>query len=141
MPNFLTVTAERNTLLKRGVVYLSPGTQKVVFGVTNTQQVGFKVFQQSEEEDLQPIDTMLLNALHCKGLHKRWGVVLAGDGTDGKVGFLEMVKFGEVVFAQDSYSSLNPIKPENVANTGISRVVPLGEMVKQISDEVGRAEG
>ena len=54
---------------------------------------------------------------------------------------MEMVKFGETVFAQDSYSSLNPIKPENVANTGISRVVPLGEMVKQISDEVGRAEG
>ncbi len=135
------MTAERNTILKRGVVYLSPGNQNVVFGVVDTKQVGFRVFQRSEQEELQPIDAMLLNAMHCKGLHKRWGVVLAGDGTDGKVGFLEMVKFGETVFAQDSYSSLNPIKPENVTNTGISRVVPLGEMVKQISDEVGRAEG
>lgn len=134
------LTAERNTILKRGVVYLSPGTHNVVFGVTNTKKVGFKVSQRTGEEELQPIDAMLISAIHCKGIHRRLGVVLAGDGSDGKIGFLEMLKFGETVFAQDSYSSLNPIKPENVASTGISRVVPLGEMVRHICDEVGRVE-
>jgi len=48
-----------------------------------------------------------------------------------------LVKQGEMVFAQDSYSSLNPLKPEIVSNTGIARIVPLGEMVKFIVDEVG----
>jgi len=134
------LTAERNTILKRGVVYLCPGTQNVVFGVTNTKKVGFKVSQRTGEESLQPIDAMIMSATHCRGIHRRWGVVLAGDGSDGKIGFLEMVKFGETVFAQDAYSSLNPIKPENVTNTGITRVVPLGEMVKHICDEVGSVE-
>ena len=134
------VTAEKNTLLKRGVVYLSPGSQNVVFGVTNTKRVAFKVNKRSESEKFPPIDTMLINALRCKNLDKRSGVVLAGDGIDGKVGFLEMVKFGETVYAQDSYSSLNPVKPENVANTGIARIVPLEEMVTHISSEMGTVQ-
>ena len=133
--------AERNTILKRGTVYISPGSQKATFGVTNTNQIGFKVTPYGEGspgETRKPTDDMIFSAVRCNGLDKRCGAVLAGDGTDGKIGFLEMVKFGEMVFAQDSYSSLNPIKPENVSNTGIARIVPLTDMVKHVQDEMGR---
>lgn len=136
------LTADKNTILKKGSVYISSGDQSVQFGITKTDQTAFKVAQNTEggQRNLRPIDNMLQSAIRCKGFEKRLGVVLAGDGADGKVGFLEMAKNGEKVFAQDSYSSLNPIKPEIVSSTGITRVVPLGEMVKAITDEIGRVE-
>lgn len=135
------LAADKNTILKKGSVYISSGNQGVIFGMTRTGQTGFMVKQKTEEEarrPSRPVDEMLLSAMRCKGFDKRVGVVLAGDGVDGKIGFLEMVKHGERVFAQDSYSSLNPIKPEIVSNTGIARIVPLGDMVKFIVDEVGK---
>ncbi len=106
-------------------------------------QSAFKVGSMRKGEDVdrsfKPLNHMLESAIKCKAFDKRVGVVLAGDGTDGKVGFLEMVKVEDKVFAQDSYSSLNPIKPENIANTGVARIVPLGAMVKSIVNEVGRS--
>lgn len=136
------LTADKNTILKKGSVYISSGNQSVQFGTTKTGQTAFKVSQNTEggQRNLRPIDNMLFSAIRCKGFERRLGVVLAGDGADGKVGFLEMAKNGEKVFAQDSYSSLNPIKPEIVSSTGITRVIPLGEMVKAITDEIGRVE-
>lgn len=135
------LAADRSTLMKNGTVYISPGDQSVKFGVTRTGQTAFKVFRRKGEDagkPSKPIDEMLLSAIRCRGFDKRVGVVLAGDGTDGKIGFLEMVKSDATVFAQDSYSSLNPVKPEYVASTGVARIVPLGDMVKNITVEVGR---
>lgn len=133
--------ADRNTILRKGCVYISCGKQTVRFGITKTGQSAFKVSQEEEENPAnppRPIDEMVHSAMRCKGFDKRVGIVLAGDGDDGKIGFLEMVKHGEAVFAQDFYSSLNPVKPEIVSNTGIARIVPLGDMVKFIIDEVGK---
>ncbi len=117
------------------------GTQRVVFGQTRTKKTGFKVESlNGQKKGFRVIDDMLLSAARCRGLDKRTGVVLAGDGVDGKLGFLEMVKFGEKVFTQDSYSSLNPVKPGNVASTGISRTVPLAGMAKRVVEDIGKRE-
>lgn len=133
--------ADRNTIIKKGAVYIMAGTQRVVFGETKAKKTGFKVESlKGQKKDFKVIDDMLLSAARCKGLDKKTGVVLAGDGVDGKLGFLEMVKFGEKVFTQDSYSSLNPVKPENVANTGISRTVPLSDMAKHVVEDIGKRE-
>lgn len=132
--------ADKNTILRKGCVYISCGKQAIRFGMTNTGQSAFKVLQEGDEsrgKPPKPIDEMVHSAMRCKGFDKRVGIVLAGDGDDGKMGFLEMVKHGETVFAQDFYSSLNPVKPEIVSNTGIARVVPLGEMIRFLVDEVG----
>lgn len=142
--NIKVMAAERNTIAKRGVLYISPGSQAVKFGITNSGQAAFKVSDYRDAGNgsdvvFRPIDNMLTSAIKCKGFDKRIGVVLAGDGTDGKVGYLEMVKNGEKVLAQDAYSSLSPIKPENIASTGIAKIISLDEMVKNILDEVGRA--
>mgnify|MGYP001594260403 CR=1 FL=1 len=136
------LTADKNAILRKGSVYISSGDQTVRFGVTQTGQTAFKVMQGGGDNSrpARPIDEMLHSALKCKGLDKRVGIVLAGDGTDGKIGFLEMAKYGEKVFAQDSYSSLNPLKPETISNTGITRIVPLADMVKNIIDEMGKVE-
>jgi two-component system chemotaxis response regulator CheB len=133
-------TADKNATLRKGTVYISPGSQAIQFGTTSTGQTAFKVAERSGSQGipLGPIDHMLLTAMRCKGFDRRLGVVLAGDGADGKIGFLEMAKHGEKVFTQDSYSSLNPIKPEIVSNTGIARVIPLADMVKQVVEEMGR---
>ena len=136
--------ADKNSLLKRGAVYISPGMQQVRFGVTQTKQTAFKLrsyeeLQGDETKVSRPIDDMIISAIRCKGFEKRLGLVLAGDGADGKIGFLDMVKLGGKVFAQDSYSSLNPVKPENVAATGIARVVQLQDMVKNIIADIGVA--
>lgn len=134
-------TADKNSILRKGSVYISSGNQTVQFGMTQTGHTAFKVTKRSDDDarrHQRPIDDMLLSSIRCKGFDKRVGVVLAGDGADGKIGFLEMVKHSERVFAQDSYSSLNPVKPEIVSNTGIARIVPLVEMVKFIVDEVGK---
>ncbi len=134
--------ADKNSILKRGAVYISPGSQQVRFGVTQTKQTAFKLSSYEESENSgskasRPIDDMLVSAIRCKGFEERLGLVLAGDGVDGKIGFLDMVKLGGKVFAQDSYSSLNPIKPENVAGMGIAKVIQLGDMVKNIVDDIG----
>lgn len=134
--------ADKNSILKRGAVYISPGNQQVRFGVTQTKQTAFKLGSYEEsggsgDKVSRPIDDMLVSAVRCKGFEKRLGLVLAGDGSDGKIGFLDMVKLGGKVFAQDSYSSLNPVKPENVAGMGIAKVVQLGDMVKNIVDDIG----
>ncbi len=138
--------ASKPMLLKRGCVYLVPADRAVRFGITKIDKkfhTAFKVFSKRKggqiDKSFRPLDEMLFAALRCRGLDKRIGVVLAGDGTDGKLGFLEMVKQGEQVFVQDFYSSLNPIKPENVAITGVARVVPLSSMVKNIVLEMGRS--
>jgi two-component system chemotaxis response regulator CheB len=138
--------ADKHNLLKKGVVFISSGDQSVQFGqarINGQPHTAFKVASCRKDgevdKEFKPLNDMLSSAIKCKGFDKRVGVVLAGDGTDGKVGFLEMVKNEDKVFAQDSYSSLNPIKPENVANTGVARVVPLGAMVKSIVAEVGRS--
>lgn len=134
------LTADKNTIIRKGSVYISSGDQGVRFGITQTGQTAFKVLQGVDGgRPSHPIDDMLQSALKCKGFDKRVGVVLAGDGTDGKIGFLEMAKNDEKVFAQDSYSSLNPAKPEAISNTGIARVIPLLDMVKNIVDETGNA--
>ncbi len=131
------LAADRNSILKKGTVYISPGSESVVFGLTSTGLTAFKVNAGRDRAgNFRPIDEMLHSAVRCKGFDRRLGVVLAGDGRDGKVGFLEMAKFGEKVFAQDSYSSLNPVKPEIVASTGVAKVVPLEEMVKMIVHEM-----
>jgi two-component system chemotaxis response regulator CheB len=133
--------AAQNTIIKKGAVYIMSGTQRVVFGQTRTKKTGFKVESlNGQKKGFRVIDDMLLSAARCRGLYKRTGVVLAGDGVDGKLGFLEMVKFGEKVFTQDSYSSLNPVKPENVASTGISRTVPLAGMAKRVVEDIGKRE-
>lgn len=135
------LVADKNAILRKGSVYISSGGQGVRFGITQTGQTAFKVLQGEDGgRPLRPIDDMLLSALKCKGFDKRVGVVLAGDGTDGKIGFLEMAKNSDKIFAQDSYSSLNPSKPEAISNTGIARVITLTEMVKNIVDETGNAE-
>lgn len=135
------LTADRNTILRKGCVYISSGQQTVRFGITNTGQNAFKVFQKGDEglgNELKPIDEMLHSAIKCRGFDKRVGIVLAGDGDDGKIGFLEMVKHGEPVFVQDFYSSLNPVKPEIIAGTGIARIIPLENIVRSIIDETGK---
>ena len=135
------LAADKNYILRKGSVYIASGSQAVQFGMTQTGQTAFKVTQRNDKEDSRhqrPIDAMLLSSIRCRGFDKRVGVVLAGDGADGNIGFHEMVRHGEKVFAQDSYSSLNPVKPEIVSNTGIARITPLGEMVKFIMDEVGK---
>ncbi|MCK5236837.1 MAG: response regulator [Deltaproteobacteria bacterium] len=138
--------ADKNNILKSGTVYISSADNAVEFGQANVDglvQAAYRITSKRQGEELdknfKPLDTMLESAIKCKGFDKRIGVVLAGDGTDGKIGFLEMVKVDDKVFAQDSYSSLNPIKPENVANTGVARVIPLAAMVKSIIMEVGRS--
>ncbi len=138
--------ATRPMLLRRGCVYLVPADRRVMFGLTkmgNKFLTAFKITSTRKNGQIdrafRPLDEMLFAALKCRGFDKRIGVVLAGDGTDGKLGFLEMVKQGEQVFVQDFYSSLNPIKPENVAITGVARIVPLDGMVKNIVLEMGRS--
>ena len=135
--------ADKNMFIKKGTVYITPGSQSVEFGIARAGGVVQSAFKIVTNEDgkgpERPTDDMVISAIACTGFDKRVGVALAGDGTDGKVGFLEMVKRGEKVFAQDTYSSLNPIKPENVANTGVARVVPLAAMVKNIVMEVGKS--
>jgi len=134
--------ADRSAVMKKGTVYISAGSNLVSFGQLRTGQTAFKIRRNGRESrgrrDTKPIDTLLISAIRCRGFDKRIGVVLAGDGTDGKVGSIEMARFGEKVFAQDSYSSLNPAKPDRIAGTGVARVVPLKEMAKKIIDEVGR---
>lgn len=140
------ITADKPALLKRGCVYIASGDKDIQFGVTKVADklhAAYKVVSMKVEgvvpPDFKPLDNMLFSAIKCKGFDKRVGVVLAGDGGDGKVGFLELVKCDAKVFAQDSYSSLNPIKPENVASTGVARIIPLGAMGKNILMEVGRS--
>lgn len=138
------LTADKSSILRKGSVYISSGDQAVRFGVTQTGQTAFKVMPVNEEPGAapsRPIDGMVNSAIKCKGIDKRVGVVLAGDGSDGKIGFMEMAKNDEKVFAQDSYSSLNPIKPESISNTGITRIVPLADMVKNIVVEMGKVAG
>ena len=135
------LSADKNMLLRKGAVYICAGSNSVEFGMTDVGgklMAAFKVTNSGGGAIEKPIDNMILNAMKCKGFDKKVGLVLAGDGTDGKIGFLEMVKDGNKVFAQDSYSSLNPIKPENVASTGVARVVPLGAMAKSIVSEIGK---
>lgn len=135
------MAASRNMLLRKGAVYICPGSQKIEFGMTTIEGNQYAAFKSSGTDGTvieNPIDSMVINAMNCKGFDKRVGLVLAGDGADGKIGFLEMVKNGDKVFAQDSYSSLNPIKPENVSTTGVARILPLGVMAKSIVSEIGK---
>ena len=137
--------ADKPMLVNKGCVYVCCSGYSVRFGVTKVEEklrTACKVSQVVQSENgnsFKSLDEMLVSAAKCKGFEKRVGVVLAGDGLDGKVGYLNMAKTGDKIFAQDFYSSLNPVKPENVANTGVARIVPLGAMVKQIITEIGRS--
>lgn len=129
---------EKNTFCKKGVVYISPGNVKASFGTVKLGDVPHGAFKIDDlQKGERPIDSVFLNSLKCKFFDTRVGVILAGDGDDGKIGSLEMSKNGDRIFSQDSYSSLNPIKPEKVANTGVTRVAPLSTMVKNIVLEIG----
>lgn len=139
------MAAESNTLLNKGVVYISPGCQIIKFGVVDVdgrKQTAFKPVPVDRglvgKDNHRPIDDMLVSALMCEGFDKRVALMLAGDGDDGKVGCLELAKMEEKVFAQDVYSSLNPQKPESIASTGVARVLPLSIMVKSVVNEIGK---
>lgn len=140
----LTVeAASESTVLRRGMVYISPGSNQITFDTDESDSALFKVNSfrnknRKEKESFRPVDEMLLSAIKCRRFEKKIGIVLAGDGPDGKIGFLDLVKMGGKVFAQDSYSSLNTVKPESIACMGIAKIVSLDEMVNHIVDEVGK---
>jgi len=140
----LTVeAAEEGALLRRGTAYISPGSNQITFQVDESQNTTFRVSsfrkkEKKEKESLRPVDDMLISAIKCRQFEKKIGLVLAGDGPDGKIGFLDLVKMGGKVFAQDSYSSLNTVKPESIACMGIAKIVSLDDMVNNIVDEVGK---
>lgn len=135
--------AEENTLLQRGVVYISAASQRITFDINESAHIIFNVSNlrkrdRKEKELARPVDDMLISAIKCRRFEKSIGLVLAGDGPDGKIGFLEMVKLGGKVYAQDSYSSLNTVKPESIACMGIAKIISLDDMVHHIVDDVGK---
>ncbi|MDH3976096.1 MAG: response regulator [Deltaproteobacteria bacterium] len=135
--------AEEGSILRRGTVYISPGSNELTFGTDASNNTIFNVSNfrkrdKNKKESFRPVDDMLMSAIKCRRFETKIGLVLAGDGPDGKVGFLDMVKMGGKVFAQDSYSSLNTVKPESIACMGIAKIVSLDDMVSHIVDEVGK---
>lgn len=122
--------AEHNEYLKKGTVYLLPGS-------TNTKIVkisasGTPKFQFTEETfkefNCPSIDCLLLSVADIYG-NKGMGIILTGMGKDGTQGLKKMFEKGAYTIAQDAATSIVYGMPKSAFEAGCTKaVLPLKEM-------------
>jgi two-component system chemotaxis response regulator CheB len=129
--------AQDNESVLPGNVYIAPGGQHMA--IRNVAgRLAVKIYQGELVNRHRPSVNVLFNSVaEVKGKNAI-GIILTGMGDDGATGMLAMHERGAYTIAQDEATSVvygMPLKA--VAAGGVSTVLPLNEIAKEVCHRLG----
>ncbi|MBL6447046.1 chemotaxis-specific protein-glutamate methyltransferase CheB [Fulvivirga sp. 29W222] len=121
--------AKRNEALKKGTIYITPGTDNYEIGLNEKGEAYFRVSKKTFKEFNNPsVDCMFLSVAEIYGT-KGIGIILTGMGKDGSQGLLKMKEKGGLTIAQEGKSCVVNGMPQSAIDIGaIDYVVNLNEI-------------
>ncbi|MDC0254389.1 chemotaxis-specific protein-glutamate methyltransferase CheB [Bacteriovoracales bacterium] len=90
--------AENREIIKKGIVYVSPGGKNILIKKVNNNFV-IKIVSSKDDLNLPSIDKLFMSASECFG-KKSVGIILTGMGEDGSHGLKLIKDSGGVTLAQ-----------------------------------------
>jgi len=137
--------AQNGDAVLRGRVLIAPGNRHTLL-----QRSGARYHVTVKDGPLvsrhrPSVDVLFRSAAHCAGANAV-GVIMTGMGDDGATGLSEMRTAGAYTLAQNEESCIVFGMPkEAIARGAVSRVVPLGQIPREIlrvdGDPAGTGEG
>lgn len=107
-----------------------------------TPQMTFRITQRPDEPGLHPSVDTAFRSVAAAVNSRCIAVILTGMGRDGALGVQDIAARGGRVLAQDQESSMVWGMPKAAISTGVvEKVLPLGEIPREILDQCHRAEG
>lgn len=125
--------AENNERLRRGQVYIAPGSAHMVLenagGLRVSLNTGVAVNRHRPS-----VDVLFRSVANVVG-GAAIGILLTGMGRDGAQGLLEMREAGAYTIAQDKESCVVFGMPKEAINLGAAKIVlPLNDMAEHLRD-------
>jgi two-component system chemotaxis response regulator CheB len=130
--------AEHGEQVYKGTAYVAPGGADLEL----TPQMTFRITQRPDEPGLHPSVDTAFRSVAAAVNSRCIAVILTGMGRDGALGVQDIAARGGRVLAQDQESSMVWGMPKAAISTGVvEKVLPLGEIPREILDQCHRAEG
>ncbi|HEX2907313.1 MAG TPA: CheB methylesterase domain-containing protein, partial [Phototrophicaceae bacterium] len=132
--------ARHNTILKPGVVYLSPGNAHLAV-IRQGKQLAAKLIAEMGDYRYQPAVDVLFQSVAAACGAGAIGLVLTGMGDDGAAGLLAMRQAGGRTFAQDQASCTVFGMPAAAIERGaVERVLALTRLPGAVRRLVGNPD-
>lgn len=120
--------AAHKTMLKPGVIYLSPGNAHLTIAREAGRLIAQLIHERGDHR-YQPSVDVLFNSVAAVCGEKSMGMILTGMGDDGAAGLLAMRDAGARTFAQDRAScTVYGMPAAAVERGGVEQVLPLDKL-------------
>jgi two-component system, chemotaxis family, protein-glutamate methylesterase/glutaminase len=126
------VSAETDTFLRNGHVYIAPGNDRHLI-VRGSDRPMSRLLDAPEHCGHRPSVNMLLRSVAQTMPGRALGIILTGMGSDGADGLLDMRNAGCATMAQDRATSLVYGMPRAATENGAAiDIVPLGRIAGKV---------
>jgi two-component system, chemotaxis family, protein-glutamate methylesterase/glutaminase len=124
--------AENGDVLKPGWAYLAPGDYHLAINKSSRELI-ISINQESPMTGHRPSVNYMMNSVADCGHKNVIAVMMTGMGSDGSIGIAKIKAVGGKTIAQNEETCVVYGMPKSAVATGaIDKIVPLGEIAKEI---------